>query len=342
MTESTIDVSREDNVIRVGDFAARIGHPCAGLSGIAFSSLAMAGYIAFTRENLHVHRALLAIPFVALMSWSFNAVRIALLLLIGAHWSPELAADGFHSYAGWIAFTLLTGGTILAIDRISWFHKEPGTDDGKNAVPFFQDTVSALLLPFAVFLLTSLLVGALFDPPSLGYPLRVMLTGGVLLAFYRCLPKTFVPSIDPVAVGAGIGIAIVWLFALSSKEPTPLAETAPGLGATMIVVWVVFRLLGTTVLVPIVEEFFFRGYLMRRISEIPGLGRRSGPVMGVVASSVLFAIVHNALFLAFVCGVVFGLVALRRGQLFDAILAHAVANGLIGIWALVFNDWSVI
>lgn len=102
------------------------------------------------------------------MSWLFNAMRIALLLLIGAHWSPELAADGFHSYAALIAFTVRTGGTILAIDRLSWFHKLPAGTSYDDVEPFFQDPVSARLLPFAVFLQTSLVVGALFDPPILG------------------------------------------------------------------------------------------------------------------------------------------------------------------------------
>lgn len=323
-------------VIRFEDFVVRIGHPCAGLTGIAFTSMALLGYIALMRKDLHVGRALMVIPVIALISWCFNIVRIAVLMMLGAWVSPELAADGFHSYAGWIAFTLITAGMILIVDRVPFFQAD-GHAAGSKAPGFWSDPTNAMILPFAVFLATSLLAGALFDPLSLGYPLRVGITGVVLLAFWRCFRSEMLIAPAVVPILAGLGIAIAWL-GLQSGEPVELAEMAPGLAGTALLFWVVMRLAGTAILVPIIEEAFFRGYLLDRLSFAIPYGR----VIGVAASSALFAALHANWILAFGAGVVFALIVLRRGKVMDAVWCHAVANAMIGGYALWTNNWAVI
>ena len=317
-------------------FAVRIGHPCAGLTGIVFSVVSVGGYVALMRQHLNLGRVIWMIPVIAALSWGLNVVRIVVLMLIGARVSPDLAVGGFHSYAGWISFTALTGAMIVALDRLPVFQKQ-GQQGVVQSLSFWQDRTSAMILPFAVFLFSSLVAGALHEPISLGYPLRMAMTVAALLAFWKCWPVGWRPTIDPAAVGVGTGVALVWIAAQGGPAQT-LADVAPGLAGVALVLWCAIRLAGTALVVPIVEEFIFRGYLMPRLSP----DGRHGAWIGVAASSILFAALHGSWVLALGAGVAFGWLVVRSGRLFDAIVAHAVANGLIGLWVLVRNDWSVI
>lgn len=289
------------------------------------------------RKELNVKRAIAVIPLVAALSWILNALRIAVLLMIGEYISPELAVDGFHSYAGWISFTLLTGALVFAVDRIPWFQKGGGRQTASGKLSIFEDPVSAQILPFAAFLFSSLMIGALFEVPAVGYPYRVLITLVVLLAFSRCVPVGMSWRLDPLAVIAGAVIAAMWL-AGQWGESAALADIVPGLTGTVLLVWIVARLFGTTILVPVIEELFFRGYLLNRLN----FGGRYGTAIALIASSALFAALHGNVVLALVAGLIFGALVLRSGRVWDAVVAHAVANGLIGLYALVMDNWAVI
>ncbi|MEM6891431.1 MAG: exosortase E/protease, VPEID-CTERM system [Pseudomonadota bacterium] len=324
-------------VLGIKGFAVRIGFPCAGLSGIAFASSAMTGYIFWRRAQLNVSRAISVIPLIAALSWGLNALRIAILLLIGAYWSPDLAVQGFHSYAGWISFTLLTGFLVVAVDRIAFFQATPVSGTATKAVPVLKDPVSAQILPFAVFLFSSLVVGASFEVSAIGYPVRVIAGLAALVLFIRCLPTGFSWTIDPHALVAGVAIAALWIWGHRDEEAS-LRQTVPGLSGFAVGVWVFFRLVGTAFLVPIVEELFFRAYLLKRLH----FGGPNGISVAVLCSSTLFATLHSDFVLAFFSGVLFGVLALRRGRVWDAVVAHSIANALIGGKVLLTNNWALI
>jgi membrane protease YdiL (CAAX protease family) len=81
---------------------------------------------------------------------------------------------------------------------------------------------------------------------------------------------------------------------------------------------------------PIVEEFFFRGLLLRALlGSFQELGRRLGPGFSIVVTALVFALVHfEALqFLGLAgFGVVLGILAWRTGRLGPSIVAHMAFN----------------
>jgi len=85
-----------------------------------------------------------------------------------------------------------------------------------------------------------------------------------------------------------------------------------------------FILFGAVVLVPMLEEAIFRGFLLRAIGAV------MGPVAAVVGSSVLFAVAHDiqSAFPIFVVGVILGIVALRTQSILPAALLHSGFNGV--------------
>lgn len=90
--------------------------------------------------------------------------------------------------------------------------------------------------------------------------------------------------------------------------------------------WLTFALefFSTAILVPVMEEFAFRGVLCSAL-------RRYGAGFAIVASALVFSLVHldfsNVVF-AFIAGLVFGYLYLRTGNLWITIAIHALNNGL--------------
>jgi uncharacterized protein len=107
-------------------------------------------------------------------------------------------------------------------------------------------------------------------------------------------------------------------------------------------VWIVCRVLGTALVVPVVEELFFRSYLLERLDLRARMGSLWGPIVAVVVSTALFAALHDRWMAAALAGLVFAGFALRRGRIADAIWCHAGANAVIGGYALVTGQWSLI
>ena len=148
--------------------------------------------------------------------------------------------------------------------------------------------------------------------------------------------------LDPLAIGAGLAIGVIWAATAPPAAGSDLALagalqdlTGPGFLA-----WVAARVIGTTVLVPIIEELFFRGYLLQRLMGEHRLIWRV--VVGVILTSALFGALHDRWILACVAGAVYAGLRLRSGRITDAILSHAVSNAWIAGAAILANDWSLI
>ena len=276
------------------------------------------------------------VPAAAALSWVFNGVRIAALIMIGAYNSPRLAIEGFHTNAGWIAFCVLAIIMLLAAEKIRWFHHEPKTP-AISASSLLSDPVAAQIVPFSMVLCSSLVAAAAFVQPQAAYPLRACLMAGAVLLFWRPY-RAEIKKVDVLPVVAGALIATFWLAVRPATEPLTVTDILGPASNSAIAVWVLYRIAGTVLLAPFIEEMFFRGYLLRALN----FGGVAGMAVALALSSALFGALHEDAWLAAASGIVFGLLAIRRNRLFDAVLSHAVANALIAAWALSSGDWSVI
>jgi CAAX prenyl protease-like protein len=107
--------------------------------------------------------------------------------------------------------------------------------------------------------------------------------------------------------------------------------------------WIALRVIGSVAIVPVVEELAFRGFLTRRLSSIDfqsiPLDRLYWPTL--LISSAAFGLLHGRWLAGMLVGVLYGLALCRRGKLGDAIIAHAVTNGLIAATVLATGDWTM-
>lgn len=318
-------------------FSVKIGFPCAGLSGIVFSIGIVVAFGLFNQQHLYMQRILLLVPIAGLLSWVFNALRITILLIIGEYYSPTLAVDGFHGYAGWVSITFVTVIILWIATKNQWFSRERLSEHSKEH--FFTNANVASILPFGVLMFTLLIFGAITEVPERYYPLRISLVAGCLLLFHRCVPPSLSKySIDVFGTFFAVLISVFWLSFNDNNETLTLQALFPDLGHFYVFLWVCFRLFGTIIVIPIVEELFFRRYLYGKISEELRLGKSAGAII----SSAAFAALHSNFALAFFAGVIFTIVYVRRRNILDAIMCHAICNFVIGVWAITTNDLSVI
>jgi uncharacterized protein len=103
------------------------------------------------------------------------------------------------------------------------------------------------------------------------------------------------------------------------------------------------RTLRASLIVPIVEELFWRGWLMRwMISQDfqkVRLGAYSALSFAVVA--LLFASEHGPYWdVGLVAGVLFNLWMIRTRSLGDLILAHAIANACLSAYVIAAGKWE--
>jgi CAAX prenyl protease-like protein len=117
-----------------------------------------------------------------------------------------------------------------------------------------------------------------------------------------------------------------------------LAELTPGWAWF----WLVGRVLGSVLVIPLAEELAFRGYLLRRLmgpdfQAVPS-DRLTWPAL--LISSVLFGALHERWLAGMAAGVAYALAQRHRGRLSDAVLAHSTTNALLTAHALATGDWS--
>jgi CAAX prenyl protease-like protein len=95
--------------------------------------------------------------------------------------------------------------------------------------------------------------------------------------------------------------------------------------------WVLCRAIGFVVITPLAEELAFRGYLMRRLisSDYESVPPGRFTWLSFLGSSVLFGLMHGEWLAGILAGMAYGLVVVRTGRVRDAVVAHAVTNGLL-------------
>ncbi|MCI5112662.1 MAG: exosortase E/protease, VPEID-CTERM system [Marivita sp.] len=328
-------VNLERETIGIVDFFVEVAESCSGIEGLALTTAFMAIYALMMKDDLRMGRFWLIVwPAALLLSFILNVVRITVLITIGAFVSPELAVNGFHSFAGWLSFTLLALVILTIVNLLPGLSKTPRTAQRGDAAPLTEDRSAAFIVPFLAFMFSGLVVHTFSQTPEVWYGVQV---GAMALALwvFRKPVLALTRDIDLIAVGAGVLIGIGWIVTSEPAEPyASLAE----FGTLALTLWVVLRVIGTSILVPVVEELFFRGYLFSLIDD--GSLLRRGLAIAITTAG--FAALHSRPLAAAIAGIIFALVLLRRGRLFDAILCHAVANALIAAAALATGQWSLI
>lgn len=320
-------------VIGLNEFFVEIGQPCSGVEGLALTASFVGLYAVLFKADLRFPLYwLVVLPAALLASWTLNVLRVSGLILIGAWVSPAHAVNGFHSYAGWMFFTLLSLTFIWAVHSTPFLRLQRSGQSVAGRLG--EDWLAARILPFLVFLVTGIIGAALTIDISFASPYRAIALALVLGVFWRNY-RRLVCTKDPMATFVGLLVGVLWVAAQPTGQDSawPVVGALPDLDPGAQAAWLLLSAAGFMVLVPIVEELFFRGYLLDRLT----LEGPTGRIFAVLASSAPFALLHDRWLEAWLAGIAFSLVMMRKNRLGDAILAHMAANSFIAIWSMMIH-----
>jgi exosortase E/protease (VPEID-CTERM system) len=336
-----------NSIMRVGRFEVTVAPQCSGYEGVALMFVFGTAWLLIFRREFRLPQALLLIPAGMAVILALNCVRMTVLLLIGGAGAEAVALGGFHSQAGWIAFVAVALALCVVSHRVPWIAVVPTAPARVRQNSVASDRTAAYLLPFLAILAAGMLAQAASGGFEWAYPLRVVAAVFALWRFRRVYAELDW-TVGPPGVAIGIAVFVLWIAAERLLGPgtpptgAPASWTAAPDAARW--TWLLFRVLGGVVTVPIAEELAFRGYALRRLQspDFTAVDLRTFAWMPFLVSSVLFGALHGSRwFVGAVAGMLFAWAAKRRASIGDAAAAHAVANLLLAAWVLVTGDWRL-
>jgi exosortase E/protease (VPEID-CTERM system) len=344
-------VSRpEQLIVGTPKFRVLISPECSGYEGIGLILAFLTIYLFVLRRELRFPGALILLPIGAAVMWILNVGRIVTLIAIGAAGWPAIAAGGFHSQAGWLAFNAVALGFVALTSRAGYFRtpsepRERQSVARRQSVSLASDSTTALLAPFVAMLAASMVTGAFSAGFDWLYGVRIVAVVAVMWmcrGVYRTLDWR--GSWGAFAIGAATFVMWVSLFPSTLHDkagwPVALASVNPFAAGT----WLAIRLVGYVLVIPAVEELAFRAYAMRRLmdSDVDAVPVGRFSLAAFVISSLLFGALHGPLWIqGTLAGMAFAGALCWRRRFGDAVMAHATTNALIAIYVFVTGHWSV-
>lgn len=329
--------------LSTGSLTVYVSDYCSGIEGIALIVVFTTGYLWYFRRDLRFPHALMLLPIGAVVAWLLNALRIAGLVIIGT-WSRPFAMQGFHSLAGWALFIFCGIGMVTVARRTPlWV----GPSSASSKTGHLANPAEPYLVPLLVVVAVRMVAAAFFPGFDYAYPLQVVLAA-IALSYY--MPRLDFKSGELSAGAAVIGamVAAIWIALDDGSRavaPTHLFQSGlNSMSSAIALIWLTFRIGGALVIAPLVEELAFRGYLLRKLiaAQFECVEFKRFTWLSFLGSSVAFGLLHQSWLAGIVAGMMFAVAMYRRGKLSDAIGAHAVANGLIVIYAMVTGHWAII
>ena len=105
---------------------------------------------------------------------------------------------------------------------------------------------------------------------------------------------------------------------------------------------VALRLAGATLLVPLMEELFWRSFLMRWLQQpiFESVRPMAVGLRAIVLSTFVFVLAHTLWLAAAIAGLAYALLYVRSGKLWTAVIAHALTNALLGVYVVATGSWQ--
>jgi len=220
-----------------------------------------------------------------------------------------------------------------------------------------RSPLAAYTVPFFVFMgglmLVSLVKNPSADSPWLRspeywvYPLQTALCAAALVFYWRQYDFGKRGG-TLLALASGVVVLGLWIapqaFLGAGARVDGFDPTVFGEGSALYWMTVAARFARLVIIVPLVEEIFWRGFLMRYLiredfTSLP-VGAFQWKSFAIVA--VCFMLVHGMADwpAALICGVIYNFVAVRTGSLGACVLAHGVTNLGLGLYIMATRQWG--
>jgi len=182
------------------------------------------------------------------------------------------------------------------------------------------------------------------------YFAKVAVVTAALVAF-RSVWKDLRPNARIMAPAVLVGIAVFAEWVLVEKYVRyPHLETRSGFDPFKSIddpnvryLFLSARFFGLVAMVPLMEELFWRSFLIRFFTsqewqKVP-IGTFSLSAFAIVMGG--FAMVHPEWLAAAICAIAYGILLRQTRSLFGCVIAHATTNLALGIYVIKTHSWAL-
>ena len=209
-------------------------------------------------------------------------------------------------------------------------------------------------LPFGLYIVLLAVEGLLPDwAPAFDvrwlYPLKVGLVALALAVFWRHYAelRSYGLPFKHLLLSLVVGVVVLVLWVNLDAGWMLMGEAGEGYNPTNQagqIDWllVAFRIAGAMLVVPVMEELFWRSFLLRWVqqSDFLALDPARIGLKALLIASALFAVEHLQWFAGLIAGLAYGWLYIRTRNLWAPIVAHGLTNGLLGAYVVSTGQWS--
>ncbi|EGB14424.1 CAAX prenyl protease-related protein [Pseudodesulfovibrio mercurii] len=179
------------------------------------------------------------------------------------------------------------------------------------------------------------------------YPVKIGLVGLALVLLWKRYDELSWADLGrmkdtTLSLVFGAVLFVLWInldmpFAVTGDPQGFDPSGFGGLRLPMIAV----RLFGAAIIVPIMEELFWRSFLARYLVDKNFTAVRHGTftVFTFTATAILFGLEHNLWLAGILAGVAYNYIYMRTGSVVQCILSHGVTNLLLGVYVIATGHW---
>ena len=206
------------------------------------------------------------------------------------------------------------------------------------------------MFPFGIFLLLTELAKWLPDGAYIIYVTKTIIVGGLIWLFRHQYASDFSYKFSAseliIALLVGVFILIVWIAPENylPKLDVPKGFNPYGFGLSPIFTkgLIVMRLFGAIIVTPIMEELFWRSFLLRYLinPDFKSVSPGTFTSFSFLAVAILFGVEHHRFLVGIVAGILYNFLMIRQKYLISCIVAHGITNLGLGIYVLFTRGWS--
>ncbi len=217
------------------------------------------------------------------------------------------------------------------------------------------------VVPFAVFIILTACQSQFGEAGRYWVYLAKTLAGAGMLWAVRPFIAEMKWKISWEAVAVGVGVCVMWIgldafypsldellrhIGLGGQETKPALDWNPlqffAGNAALAWLFIAVRVFGSALIVPPLEEVFFRSFLYRWIATPDFASEPLGKFTWkpFLVTALIFGVEHQQWLAGILCGFAYQGLVIRKKRLGDAMTAHAITNFLLGVWVVWKGAWQ--
>ncbi|MBU0944092.1 MAG: CAAX prenyl protease-related protein [Proteobacteria bacterium] len=203
--------------------------------------------------------------------------------------------------------------------------------------------------PFALFLLFTEPSRFLPDLAPYLYICKTILIGGLLWFWRKQYGQDFSSRLSLseilTSLACGLLVLLIWIvpdgFLYQLEQSAVFDPYSLGESQAAFYTLISIRLMGAVLVVPIMEELFWRSFIMRYLinPDFRSLPMGTFSWLSFLGVAVLFGLEHHLIGAGIIAGLLYGGLLVWQKNLKGVILAHAVTNLGLGIYVIRTGKW---